>query len=142
MFFPGKEEYLNSEKYEARHWDWEKTNRLTELIPLVNGIRKTESALHETNNIRFCPIENEHLLAYFKHNEGEGSYLLAVVNFDAYNTQNGWVQLPLDLLPESKSFVVEDLITGNSYNWESEWNYVELRPELPFHLPTPKETVL
>ena len=132
---PGKEEYLNSEKYEARHWDWDKTTRLTELIKLLNGARKENAALQATANVHICGLDNEQLFAYFKHDAINGNYLLCVVNLDAYSTQSGWVQIPLYLLPEGTGkFVVEDLITGNSYNWEQEWNYVELRPQLPFHL--------
>ncbi len=132
---PGKEEYMNSEKYEARHWDWEKTNKLTQLITNVNGIRKANPALQHTENIHICPIENDYLFAYFKYDSEDNNYLLCVVNLDAYSTQSGWVQVPMHLLPKgTEKMVVEDLITGNSYNWESEWNYVELRPELPFHL--------
>ena len=26
------------------------------------------------------------------------------------------------------SFVVEDLLTGTSYTWKDQWNYVALRP--------------
>lgn len=132
---PGKEEYLNSEKYEARHWDWNKTTRLTELIKRVNAIRKENTALQATENVHICSLENEHLFAYFKFDQTNGNYLLCVVNLDAYATQNGWVQVPMHLLPEgTKKMVVEDLITGNSYTWETEWNFVELRPQLPFHL--------
>jgi len=29
---------------------------------------------------------------------------------------------------------VVDLVTGNSYIWDKEWNFVELHPSLPFHL--------
>jgi starch synthase (maltosyl-transferring) len=36
----GKEEYLNSEKYEVYHWDWEAKNKLTTLITRINHIRK------------------------------------------------------------------------------------------------------
>lgn len=132
---PGKEEYLNSEKYEARHWDWNKTNKLTELIRGVNEIRKSNTALQHTGNIHICQVENEQIFAYFKHDAANNNYLLCVVNLDAYNSQSGWVQLPLDLLPEgTNKLVVEDLITGNSYNWDQEWNYVDLHPNLPFHL--------
>ena len=55
--FPNKEEYLNSEKYEIRLWDWDKTNKLTYLITLVNRIRRENVALQTTNNITFCTRE-------------------------------------------------------------------------------------
>lgn len=132
---PGKEEYLNSEKYEVRHWDWDKTNRLTALIQRLNTIRKENSAFQQTNNFTACSIDNEQLFAYFKHDAKAGNYFLCVVNLDAYATQSGWVEVPLELLPSTTTkYVVEDLVTGNSYNWEKAWNYVELRPQLPFHI--------
>jgi starch synthase (maltosyl-transferring) len=64
--YPGKEEYLNSEKYEVRYWDWEKRNKLTEVITRVNAARKVNPALQSTNNISFCEIQNDALLAYYK----------------------------------------------------------------------------
>lgn len=56
---PGKEEYLNSEKYEAKWWDWEATNKLKELIAIVNEARYENEALQQTNNIQFCETNNE-----------------------------------------------------------------------------------
>ena len=37
---PGKEEYLNSEKYQIRTWDLEREDSLRDLIALVNRIRR------------------------------------------------------------------------------------------------------
>ena len=64
--YPGKEEYLNSEKYEIRLWDWDKTNKLTYLITLVNRIRRENAALQQTNNLTFCRIDDDQMLAYLK----------------------------------------------------------------------------
>jgi len=133
---PGKEEYFNSEKYELKHWNWEHANRLTYLITLLNKIRKENLALQNYNNISFCPIENNHLLAYFKTTPDHHNQLLMVVNLDPYHRQNGMVRLPykeMKINPGEK-LVMQDLISGNSYIWEKEMNYVELGPELPFHL--------
>jgi starch synthase (maltosyl-transferring) len=49
--FPGKEEFLNSEKYEIREWDWEKTNKLTFVITATNRARRENPALQQTNNL-------------------------------------------------------------------------------------------
>jgi len=43
------------------------------------------------------------------------------------------VKLPLDKIG-TQNIHVTDLITGNNYSWDNEWNYVELPPEMPFHL--------
>ncbi|MGM9508919.1 alpha-1,4-glucan--maltose-1-phosphate maltosyltransferase [Larkinella sp. GY13] len=133
--FPGKEEYIDSEKYEIRHWDWHRTNRLTYLIGLVNRIRRENPALQTTNNLMFCRIDDDALMAYLKvtgHNR-----LLMVINTDAYNRRAGMVQVPIWQLgiAEGQEYVVHDLLTGAQYTWKGQWNYVELDPYLlPMHL--------
>ncbi len=133
--FPGKEEYIDSEKYEIRHWDWHRTNRLTYLIGLVNRIRRENPALQTTNNLTFCRIDDDALMAYLKvtgHNR-----LLMVINTDAYNRRAGMVQVPIWQLgiAEGQEYVVHDLLTGAQYTWKGQWNYVELDPYLlPMHL--------
>jgi len=133
---PGKEEYFNSEKYELKHWDWEHSNRLTYLITILNKIRRENFALQDFNNIQFCPIENNHLLAYFKTTPDHDNQLLMVVNLDPYHRQWGILRIPykeMGLLPGQR-LIMNDLISGNSYVWDKELNYVELGPEFPFHL--------
>lgn len=134
--FPGKEEYLNSEKYEVKHWDWHHETKLTYLIRIVNRLRKENSALQQTNNLHFCAIGNEYLTAYLKVHSN-GNRILCVVNLDGYNTQIGWVGVPPELIGKKvgEPYRVHDLISGASYTWKDEWNYVEINPNnLPFHL--------
>ncbi|GAA4458041.1 alpha-1,4-glucan--maltose-1-phosphate maltosyltransferase [Nibrella saemangeumensis] len=132
---PGKEEYLNSEKYEIRHWDWNHTNKLTYLISLVNRIRKENTALQKTSNLTFCRVDDDYLMAYLK--VDGNNRLLMVVNMDAYNRRANMVQVPIWKLgiPDWKDYTVHDLLTGAYYTWRGEWNYVELDPYvLPMHL--------
>ena len=53
-----------------------------------------------------------------------------------YYAKQALVQLPLASLGihAGQTVKVVDLITGNSYHWDKEWNFVELHPALPFHL--------
>ena len=133
--FPNKEEYLNSEKYEIRRWDWDRTNKLTYLITLVNRIRHENAALQTTNNLTFCTVSDDAIMAYLK--ISGNNRLLIVVNTDAYNRRAGTVQVPiwqLGIEPD-QAYTVYDLLTGAYYNWQGEWNYVELDPyALPMHL--------
>lgn len=132
----GKEEYADSEKYEIRHWDWNKENKITHLIAKINHIRKEEKALQQTNNIEFCPLENEKLIAYCKWDDRMESKLLIVVNLDPHYTQKGTLRLAYEALdiPVGSPVKVHDLVTENTYDWSNEWNYVELPPALPFHV--------
>lgn len=133
---PGKEEYKNSEKYEIRHWDWNMENKLTHIIRMTNQARIENTALQRTNNITFCDIQNDNILAYLK-TAWNGNRILAIVNLDPYNTQSGYVRVPLNLIykhPEEE-YIVHDLLTGAKYFWRGEYNAVELNPNLmPMHL--------
>lgn len=134
---PGKEEYLNSEKYEVKWWDWEATNKLKELIAIVNEARFENEALQQTGNIQFCEINNDKMIAYFKQNDHGTNSMLMIVNLDPYYKQGGYVKVPMHLFGKSDfaSYVVHDLINDASYTWNREWNYVELDPYvMPCHL--------
>jgi starch synthase (maltosyl-transferring) len=133
---PGKEEYLNCEKYEIRYWDWTLENKITYLITKINAARKKHASLQQTNNIQFCHIENNNLIAFYKWSEDGSDETLTVINLDSNHTQQGFVQLPLKSLGINPGhpLSMRDAITGNRYNWSTEWNYVELNPTLPFHV--------
>jgi starch synthase (maltosyl-transferring) len=133
----GKEEYLNSEKYEIKQYAWKKTNRMTDIITLLNKARKEHPALQSTWNIRFLNIENPNLIAYLKATDDLESIFLIVVNLDPHTRHSGYVQLPMDTLKVQWPINVKlhDLITDEHYTWTQEWNYVELDPHvIPFHL--------
>lgn len=133
----GKEEYYNSEKYEIRHYDWKRTNRLTDIMSLLNKVRKENAALQSTWNLQFCPIENSQIIAYLKATDDLSNIILVVVNLDPNNTQHGYVQLPKAKLKLSDKINVKlhDLITDEHFTWTQEWNYVHLNPhKMPFHL--------
>jgi starch synthase (maltosyl-transferring) len=133
---PGKEEYLDSEKYEFKHWDWEVKNKMTYLITNINRIRRENPAFQFTDNIHICNVENDKLLVFYKETEDKSNQILCAVNLDPYSRQSGWVKTPLDLIGvrEGQPMVMQDLLTGNSYTWAQEWNFVELDPGFPFHL--------
>lgn len=133
---PGKEEYHNSEKYDCRHWDWKAENKITVLMKKINEARKELPSLQQTNTIEFCEVENDNIIAYVKADDKRNCFSLMIVSLDSYYTQEGSVKLPLHQLGlgHLNDFSVEDVITGNQYSWNADWNYVALHPTLPFHL--------
>jgi starch synthase (maltosyl-transferring) len=137
MPVPAREEYINSEKYEIKKHDWKQTNRMTDIITLLNKARKEHPALQSTWNLRFCSIENQNIIAYVKATEDLSDIVLIVVNLDANARQSGFVQLPVDFLKLNTHINVKlhDIIMDEYYTWTQEWNYVELDPyKMPFHL--------
>ncbi len=133
----GKEEYLDSEKYEIKLWDWDKQTKIRQIITQLNRIRKENAALQTTWNITFVETDNNQFLSYIKTDDSKTNKLLIVVSLDPTYPQSGWVKLPLSDLginPE-QPYHLQDLITENHYTWHHEWNYVELRPEkIPAHI--------
>jgi starch synthase (maltosyl-transferring) len=130
---PGKEEYLDSEKYEFVKWDWNIKNKLTMVITRINALRKELPSLQQTSNIQFCDADNDQILAYYKYDDAKQDETLMIASLDPYYPQRAMVRLPIDQIG-SRPITVHDLITGNSYIWDKEWNFVELHPALPFHL--------
>lgn len=134
---PNKEEYVDNEKYELKHWDWNKSTKIGELMTRVNQARKENAALQYTNNLVFSETDNEQLFAYAKVDPKEENYIFVVVNLDFHHKHNGWVKVPLYNLglPLDLKYEVHDLLTGYSYQWQNEWNYVELAPQnQPAHI--------
>ena len=132
----GKEEYMDSEKYEIKHWDWDQPTRIREIITKLNFIRKENPALQTTWHVHFCDCDNQALVAYAKTDQEQENQLIVAVNLDFNNKQAGWIRVPvehLNLQPH-EPYVVHDLLTGHRYTWREEWNYVELHPYLPAHI--------
>ncbi len=139
----GKEEYLDSEKYEIKRWDLDRPGNIRAEITRINRIRKENPALQQTNDLAFVRIDSapgqEHgmLMGYVKRSEDDGNIILTVVNLDPNAMQNGWLRFPLEMFrkPHDHRFAVEDLLTGSRYEWNGEWNYVEVNPHVvPAHI--------
>jgi starch synthase (maltosyl-transferring) len=134
---PGKEEYADSEKYEIKHWDWNRPGNLKEFITLLNRVRVENPALQQTANIEFVRIENEALIAYVKTSPDGDNVVLVIVNLDPFHTQAGVIELPLDRLgiEPDKPYMMLDLISDDKFIWHGSRNYVELNPYvLPAHI--------
>ncbi len=134
---PGKEEYLDSEKYEIRQWDIERPDSLSALIGLVNQARRDNPALQTSHGLRFHPVSNPQLIAFSKSTDDGLNQVLVVVNLDPHYTQSGILELPLDDLgiDPRQPYQLHDLLTDARYLWHGARNYVELSPaRLPAHL--------
>jgi len=126
----GSEEYLDSEKYQIRRWDYNSPDSLRELITLVNKVRIENPALHSDRGLRFHPTENEQLIAYTKTTPDLADVVLTVVNVDPHHTQAGMITLPLEDLGirRDRGFQAHELLSGARYLWNGPRNYVEINP--------------
>ena len=134
---PGSEEYLNSEKYELKHWDRNTPGSLRDLITRINRIRRENPALQSERNLRFHDTDNPAVLCYSRATEDLSNVVIVIVNLDPYHAQRGWVNLDLSVLgvDSSHAFQAHDLLSASRYLWQGSRAYFELVPEsLPAHI--------
>ncbi|HUE70612.1 MAG TPA: alpha-1,4-glucan--maltose-1-phosphate maltosyltransferase [Pirellulaceae bacterium] len=134
---PGSEEYLDSEKYQIRHWDLEAPYSLRPFIARVNRIRRENPALHGDWSLRFHPVDNEQLICYSKRSADGANVVVVVVNLDPHHMQAGWIELPLDELDVQRDqpYQAHDLLGDGRFLWQGPRNYVELSPHAaPAHI--------
>jgi starch synthase (maltosyl-transferring) len=129
---PGREEYLDAEKYERKRWDWERPGNIRELIARVNAIRRENPALLRNDRLAFHPIDNEQLIAYSKTTPELDNVILVVANVDPHHRHAGWVEVPLGEfgIGPRDVYQVHDLIGEGRYLWQGAHNYVELDPQI------------
>lgn len=134
---PGREEYLDSEKYEVKVWDLDRPDNLSSLISQVNQIRRDNPAFRANHNLRFHEVDNEQIIAYSKSSEDGSNEVLIVVNLDPHYKQSGFITLPMEELglDPRQPYQAHDLLTDARYLWHGARNYVELNPlTVPAHI--------
>jgi starch synthase (maltosyl-transferring) len=134
---PGSEEYLDSEKYEVRHWRLDRPDSLAPYLARLNRIRRQHPALQSDRGLRFRDVDNDQVVAYTKATPDLSDILLIVVSLDPHHVQSAWVELPLDELglPEDAPYQAHDLLTDAHYFWAGSRNFVQLDPgSVPAHI--------
>jgi starch synthase (maltosyl-transferring) len=133
----GSEEYLDSEKYQIRAWDVDRSDSLRPILRRVNRIRRENPALQSDWSLRFHPVDNEQLICYTKATKDLSNIILVVANLDPHHVHSGWLTLPLaDFgIDEDRPYQVHDLLSDARYLWNGPRNYVELDPRaVPGHI--------
>ncbi|MDH5670396.1 MAG: alpha-1,4-glucan--maltose-1-phosphate maltosyltransferase, partial [Nitrospira sp.] len=121
---PGKEEYLDSEKYECTVWDWDRPGNITEYVTALNRIRRENPALHELDTIEFYDADNEHVLFYGKRTADGRNTVLVAVNLNPFQVQEAHLRIPIAPLGISPDEMYQlhnlltdhrDLVKGDAY---------------------------
>ncbi len=134
---PGREEYLDSEKYQFKERDWNAPGNIKDWIARINNIRKENRALQMYTNLRFYHADNDAILFYGKMSPARDNIILVVVNLDPHRKHNSFVYVPIEEFGqmEGDEYQVHDLLSDARYTWRGRQNYVELDPEIqPAHI--------
>ena len=115
----GSEEYLDSEKYEAKERALD--GPLLPLVQRLNEVRRLEPALQRVDNLQWLETENDQLVAYRKDD------VVVVVNIDPHAVQEGTCIIPV-ATGWPPAFQAIDTLTSTVFTWHVGRNYVRLDP--------------
>ncbi|MGE7085930.1 maltotransferase domain-containing protein [Achromobacter xylosoxidans] len=132
---PGKEEYLDSEKYELRQRDWRQPGNIRADIARLNQLRQANPALQSHRGLTLAASGNDRVIAFAKATPGNGNVVLAAISLDPFHPQTARVEPPYALFapPWPDGLVAEDLLAGQRETWRGE-REVALSPDQPYRI--------
>lgn len=131
---PGSEEYLNSEKYELKKWEFDRPDSLRNLLTTLNQARRAQPALQRNGNVTFHPIDSDQLVAYSRQTADGSNIVLTVVNLDPAGAHSGTLELPEQFAAGGVGEVY-DLLSDQRFRWPNLRPYIDLDPRrVPAHL--------
>jgi len=137
---PANEEYLQSEKYEVKRRDWQRSDSLSPFVTRLNDIRRRHPAFAELRNIAFHRANYDQILVWSKvvrSNGGVDDRMLMIANLDPEALHEDTLTLDLEVLglPANAPFQVTDELTGASWTWYGPTQYIRLDPAVqPGHV--------
>ncbi|MCC8396760.1 DUF3416 domain-containing protein [Paraburkholderia sp. MMS20-SJTR3] len=136
---PNSEEYLDSEKYQLRAWDWNRPGNIVGEITALNRIRRANPALHTHLGLTFLTAHNDHILLFEKATEARDNVIVVAINLDPYNEQGADIELSWDTfqrwhLHDHATLEVTDQMTGARFEWQGRRQHVRLGSGQPFSI--------
>jgi starch synthase (maltosyl-transferring) len=127
---PGTEEYLHSEKYEYKVWDWDRPGNIKPEIAALNRFRRANPALQEFWNLRLLWSSDPQVLVYAKFKPDPHNLVVAAVNLDPHAAHETDFYLPLDELglASAGEFAIEEAFTGQRVTWRGGDHHLRLDP--------------
>jgi starch synthase (maltosyl-transferring) len=131
---PGREEYLDSEKYEIRPRPDRAPGDIVDEITALNRLRRAHPALQSHLHVSFHNAFNDQILYFSKAAPGEDDRILVAVSLDPFASQEADFEMPLWLfgLPDAGSLLVEDLLAGHNFVWTGKMQHMVLTRIRPY----------
>ncbi|MCI1747701.1 MAG: alpha-1,4-glucan--maltose-1-phosphate maltosyltransferase [Acidipropionibacterium sp.] len=132
---PGREEYLDSEKYQYRPRDWNSQPNIIELITRLNWIRREHPALQQLRDVTIHPTDHEKVMCFSK--RAGDDVVLVVVTLDPVTGADAHIDLDLGALglEPGSTFQLHDELTGEDATWGAN-DWVQLWPAQPARILT------
>ncbi|KAE8761943.1 DUF3416 domain-containing protein [Paraburkholderia madseniana] len=136
---PNSEEYLDSEKYQLRAWDWNRPGNIVGEITALNRIRRANPALQTHLGLTLLTAHNDNILFFEKATAARDNVILVAINLDPFNEQGADIELSWDTfnhwnLHDHGALEVTDQMTGARFEWHGRWQHVRLGSGQPFSI--------
>jgi len=127
---PGREEYLDSEKYEPRPRDWNRPGNIVAEIARLNRIRRANPALQTHLGVTFLEAADDRILWFEKATPSRDNVVLVAINLDPHAAHEAAIELPLWRwgLGDDAALELEDLLGGGRFVWRGKHQRVRLDP--------------
>jgi starch synthase (maltosyl-transferring) len=126
---PGREEYLDSEKYQIKVRDWNKPGNIKDYINRLNHIRRANPALLQSGNLRFAQIDDREVIGYVKESMDGSNAVAVAVALAREGPRELWFHFgDIEIGPREQRRPVrsiENLVSGERHLLE--WGGVRLR---------------
>lgn len=126
---PGKEEYLNSEKYEYKTRDWNRPGNIKPFIARLNRIRRENPALLQTNNLRLAQVDHDRVMGFVKDSVDGSNAVAVAISVEGSEPKEFWFHFGgIDIGPADNRkpvTAIENLVTGARHTLE--WGGIRLR---------------
>jgi starch synthase (maltosyl-transferring) len=133
---PGKEEYLDSEKYEIKVRDWNEPGNIKSYIAELNRLRKANAALQQTANLRFATLDDEEVIGFVKESATRDNAVAVAIALSKAGPRQFWFHFgDIEIGQQGarrRVAAIENLVSGERIM--TEWGGVRLRID-PEHDP-------
>jgi starch synthase (maltosyl-transferring) len=125
---PGREEYLNSDKYEIRVRDWNSPGNIKAHIGRLNRLRRDNTALLQTRDLRFAQVDDPQVIGFVKESAGRDNAVAVAIALNGHGPRQFWFHFgDITIGPEGEREPVRaivNLVTGERHTIE--WGGVRL----------------
>ena len=125
---PGREEYLNSDKYEIKVRDWDKPGNIKTYIGRLNRLRRENPALLQTSNLRFAQVDDGDVIGFVKESVGHDNAVAVAITLNGHGPRTFWFHFgEITIGPDGKRAPVRAIVNlTNGERHMIEWGGVRL----------------
>ena len=113
----GREEYLDSDKYEIKVRDWNKPGNIKDYVARINSLRRQNPALLQTANLRFAQVDDGEIIGFVKESVARDNAVAIAIALNGHGPRTFWFHFgDITMGPEAQPVRgIVNLITGERH---------------------------